>query len=662
MIPISPRLGSGADPRLTRDLTERGSAHNLLAQGRISAKAAMPNVPTTGLWATGDFVTNSNPVLVNTTDVIGYVVEGWKCISGGEPGTWVEYRMPAAPPPVTTLAPAPSSPPPPPGPPPSPPPPPPAPPPAVSQKIQAESMTMTGTVAPSTEVSGYEGTGHATWFTAASDSITATFTNVAAGTYRIDIRYFNYDPQVNAVSIDGGANTFPTFAKSTPNWAIHSINNVTFSAGTHTVKISKDWGYTYYDWIEIVPIGGSAINYPFGSRLDLTAGSYPYGIKPSHKTATEMDAAVKTNYDAWKANLLKKSISFTAHPKSIYGAVGITDGYHVQFTGTTYATVSEGIAYGMLITVVMAGYDPNARTYFDGLFRVARARCAYGWIDQGYPNGKYLMEWRLWASMDSAGGGFAAHDGDIDIAYALLMAHRQWGSTGAINYLQEALNTIAAMKQILFATTGEPRYTGPGQRAASRVSDYMIGHFRAFAAAASDTWWTTTAAARCLTLVQNIITGFSPTAKLVPDFIVDTDTASPIPSPGNILEGPWEGRYSGNSCRVPWRWGSDYVYSGDANWRTITRDIVSWIKSDCAGNVTNMAPEFNLDGTPFGTARYWNRGIGGPAMVGCATDAVHQQFMNDLWDRNVLDFSVNYYDAELQLLPMIVASGNWWRP
>ena len=55
------------------------------------------------------------------------------------------------------------------------------------------------------------------------------------------------------------------------------------------------------------------------------------------------------------------------------------------------------------------------------------------------------MEWRLSAAGTSAGDGWNAIDGDLDIAMALLMADRQWGSDGRWNYRQEALDTIAAV-------------------------------------------------------------------------------------------------------------------------------------------------------------------------------------------------------------------------
>jgi hypothetical protein len=33
-------------------------------------------------------------------------------------------------------------------------------------------------------------------------------------------------------------------------------------------------------------------------------------------------------------------------------------------------SISEGHGYGMLILALMAGYDPHAQTYFDGMFRM----------------------------------------------------------------------------------------------------------------------------------------------------------------------------------------------------------------------------------------------------------------------------------------------------
>lgn len=54
---------------------------NRLAEGRLSARHnAMTAAPTTGAWARGDLVYNSEP------SAGGFI--GWVCVTAGEPGTW----------------------------------------------------------------------------------------------------------------------------------------------------------------------------------------------------------------------------------------------------------------------------------------------------------------------------------------------------------------------------------------------------------------------------------------------------------------------------------------------------------------------------------------------------------------------------------------------
>lgn len=75
-------------------------------------------------------------------------------------------------------------------------------------------------------------------------------------------------------------------------------------------------------------------------------------------------------------------------------------------------TVSEGIAYGMLI----AAYHGD-RAIFDGLLGYARR----------YFDGNGLMHWKI-ASDGRVRGNGAATDADEDLAMSLLVADRLWGS------------------------------------------------------------------------------------------------------------------------------------------------------------------------------------------------------------------------------------------
>jgi len=52
---------------------------------------ALTAAPTTGTWAQGDWVRNSNPTEAGSASS-KYVIHGWICTVGGTPGTWLDDR------------------------------------------------------------------------------------------------------------------------------------------------------------------------------------------------------------------------------------------------------------------------------------------------------------------------------------------------------------------------------------------------------------------------------------------------------------------------------------------------------------------------------------------------------------------------------------------
>lgn len=75
-----------------RELKEHAQTVNLLAEGRIAGTYnAQSAAPTTGKHAQGDIVKNLAPAESGAASS-KYVIQGWQCIVGGEPGTWVEMR------------------------------------------------------------------------------------------------------------------------------------------------------------------------------------------------------------------------------------------------------------------------------------------------------------------------------------------------------------------------------------------------------------------------------------------------------------------------------------------------------------------------------------------------------------------------------------------
>ena len=377
----------------------------------------------------------------------------------------------------------------------------------------------------------------------------------------------------------------------------------------------------------------AGLSYPFGSHLT----PYVAGIKPASATQEAQDALIRKQYDYWRANIVKAGCG----------------GYLVSFD-SNYATVSEGAGYGMMLTVLMAGYDSQAKTVFDGLFRVVRSHPA---TSTQHPA---LMDWRVKADCSSGGDGWNAMDGDLDIAMALLMADKQWGSSGTVNYKAEALNTIRAIKAFNMSADGYT--TGLPNSANNRTSDYMITHFKAFKKATGDTFWDT-ATTKAFYLLDLMQTKYAPSTGLIPDFIINTASANPTPSPGWVADNNAnEGSYSWNACRLPWRLASDYVTSGDNRSRVITTKMVDFFQKASGGNPALIQSGYKLDGSSTGSGYFPSGSFIGPATAGAMVDAKFQPFLNSLWSFSSANLSRGYYDTELQLLSLIVASGNWWNP
>jgi len=75
--------------RLFRDIATQ---LNSLSEGRMSARySAQTAAPTTGTWALGDFVRNSEPSELGAASS-KYIITGWTCTVAGTPGTWLQNR------------------------------------------------------------------------------------------------------------------------------------------------------------------------------------------------------------------------------------------------------------------------------------------------------------------------------------------------------------------------------------------------------------------------------------------------------------------------------------------------------------------------------------------------------------------------------------------
>ncbi|WP_342478280.1 glycosyl hydrolase family 8 [Paenibacillus sp. FSL H7-0350] len=387
--------------------------------------------------------------------------------------------------------------------------------------------------------------------------------------------------------------------------------------------------------IFILPAGSAfaAVNKPFPQHTVYTSGT----IKPNHVSQTALDNAVKTKWDAWKGTYLKPAG---------------TGKYYVKYNSNG-ETVSEAQGYGMLFTVLMAGYDGNAQTYYNGLYNY--------YTEHPSSINPYLMSWKQNSSFQNVEGQNSATDGDLDIAYSLLLAHKQWGSSGTVNYLQAATNIINA---IMNNDINQSQWTirlgdwanSGSYNTATRPSDFMVNHFKAFQAATGDARWQNVTN-KTYTLINSLYSGYSSTTGLLPDFVVYSNNTYQ-PAAANFLESQRDGDYNYNSCRVSWRITTDYLLTGDNRALSQLTQLNTWIKTKTGGTPGNIKDGYKLDGTTFGS--YNSGAFYGPFGVGAMTSSANQSWLNSLWSHTANSAPENYYEDSLKLFSMIVMSGNWW--
>jgi endo-1,4-beta-D-glucanase Y len=389
---------------------------------------------------------------------------------------------------------------------------------------------------------------------------------------------------------------------------------------------------------------GGPAQRPFPQHLTYAAGT----IRPNHRSQAQQDDDLRAAYGRWKDRYLVNESS------------GGQSLYRVAFGGPGSdkhnETVSEGQGYGMIIVPLFAGYDPDAQTIFDGLWRFARNHPSS--IDSR------LMDWKV----PGGDGNDSAFDGDCDMAYGLLLANAQWGSGGATDYSAAANQLLAG---ILASTIGPnsrlpllgdwvppfgaPKYT----EWTPRTSDFMPGHFRAFRRFTGDPVWDQVVGA-CQGVVSTLQQNNSPGTGLLPDF-VQFDGSTPRPASPGFLEGPNDGNYNYNAGRDPWRLGTDALLSGDGTSLAQTRKISQWIAGSTGGNPQALKSGYQLDGTPLSGSNYFSTFFAAPFGVAAMTDSGQQSWLNAIYDA-VINSNEGYYEDSVALICSLVLSGNFWDP
>ena len=371
-------------------------------------------------------------------------------------------------------------------------------------------------------------------------------------------------------------------------------------------------------------IGTGKHQFPINQRLERC--TYPTNVDPAHAHSA---------YQRWKTDVVTAD-----------GARGHLRVKRPNSPGAeTNSTVSEGIAYGMIIAVAM-GDQP----LFDSLWKYS----------QEFLNENGLMHWYINAAGTQVLGSGGATDSDEDIAWSLVMADRQWGGSGSLSapYLELAklqiqriweheidhdANDLVKAGDTWQELVFNPSYFAPNQyRIFGAVSGKVAEWDRVI-----DSGYA--ALEKCLNAQNgNAENGLAPAWCNTEGAPTGTNGAS---------------NYQYDSARVPFRIGQDYCYSGDPRALAYLQKVSAFFAGVGAGNIVDG---YALDGSPEPDPASDPNGpqsavFVGSAAVGAMHDAKFQSFIDDAYGRvatgELLARSI-YYNMSWTTLSLLMLSGN----
>ena len=362
---------------------------------------------------------------------------------------------------------------------------------------------------------------------------------------------------------------------------------------------------------------------PFGADKTYKYGIMPTNLPTSGTYGSATDAASAYNY--WVQDFVEDC----------------GDGsLRVKFDQVEY-TVSEGIAYGMLLSA----YAGDKET-FDGLWKYYKK----------WSNDKGIMHWKIQGCTTRIGSN-GATDAELDAAMALIVASKQWSSG---NYAAEAKAFIKVIKQYEMTSEGDTK-PGDGWESHRNPSYYAPAYYREYAKVDTENaaFWNTLAVNKA---EWHLLINRDATTGLVSDWS-DPATAKPkvrYNAARDLL-------FSYDAVRNPWRMATDYVWYGPTTAKAAA-DICAKIGALLVGKENNIRISMNLDGTPV-TGDAWANGASYMTSL-AAMGTENQASLNTLYSRvkaqgggiSTNPALSNYFNATLRCITLFVMTGNFWNP
>ena len=321
-------------------------------------------------------------------------------------------------------------------------------------------------------------------------------------------------------------------------------------------------------------------------------------------------------------------------------------------------SVSEGIAYGMLIAVYMD--DP---TLFAGLWQY--------WQDNVDSSAGNLMTWEIGGAVPNNTG--TATDADQDAAFALLQAGTKFNNSSYTSAGKTMLQDIWKydMDTTNDLPAGGSNYGNSTTSEPTNPSYFAPEYYPTFAAADPGDDWAAVAPAVYTAL--NTLANNTSTVGLVPGWC--SDKCTEVGSNGAATDGI----YQYDAHRVPLRVGLDYCWNGSSSAQSFLTKMIGFFtgltssSASTGGGLGQLGDEYNLNGTLYTASASPNS----MSLIGCAAvgamSGSNASFVNSAWqflldgeDRGILDVSpsggmsgYSYYNATVGMLTLLALSGNF---
>jgi hypothetical protein len=391
------------------------------------------------------------------------------------------------------------------------------------------------------------------------------------------------------------------------------------------------------------PAVANAQAFPF-PRTNVGTGQIT-GVLTSHE--------LRADYERWRANLIQECNQGDAR---------------LRYPESGDDTRSEGVGYGMVIAAYMGDQGT-----FDGL---------WDYYQRASPQGG-LMNWRRDGCPAGGGNGDtgSASDADVDAAFGLIVANRQWPGQG---YNTDAATLTGRLRSQLFLANGTCNgvlLAGSQFRDCGCVNPSYLppGYYPAFGAndAGQAAFWT--GAVTATYTYFNAIRTTNGNTNLVPAWSSSNGSLGLSGGCNPQVSGGGEtNQFQADAARTPWRVATDYQWNGSANAQAFLQRVVGFAKTQ---RVVQIASVYNLAGQPLngtgqgqtfdaeGTRSSFAMGGLAAAMTASTQDDLDQ--FTGAWQSMYRDGDelgdggtplYRAFNNSLALLYGLTVTGNMWNP